>query len=65
MDDVIVVGGGIGGLTLALMLHERGIRARVYEAAPAIEPVGYQSDRTGMNKLEAVGWSWLARGLCV
>ena len=39
-DDVIVVGGGIGGLTLALMLHDRGIDARVYEAAPAIEPIG-------------------------
>ena len=40
MDDVIIVGGGIGGLTLALMLHERGIGARVYEAAPRIEPIG-------------------------
>ena len=40
MDDVIIVGGGIGGLTLALMLHERGIGARVYEAATRIEPIG-------------------------
>ena len=40
MDDVIIVGGGIGGFTLALMLHQRGIGARVYEAAPAIEPIG-------------------------
>jgi 2-polyprenyl-6-methoxyphenol hydroxylase-like FAD-dependent oxidoreductase len=40
MDDVIIVGAGIGGLTLALMLHERGISARVYEAAPEIKPVG-------------------------
>lgn len=40
MDDVIIVGGGIGGLTLALMLHQRGIGARVYEAAPEIEPIG-------------------------
>ena len=40
MDDVIIVGGGIGGLTLALMLNERGIGARVYEAAPEIKPIG-------------------------
>ena len=40
MDDVIIVGGGIGGLTLALMLHQRGIGARVCEAAPEIKPIG-------------------------
>ena len=40
MDDVIIVGGGIGGLTLALMLQQRGIGARVYEAAPEIRPIG-------------------------
>lgn len=40
MDDIIIIGGGIGGLTLALMLHERGIPARVYESAPDIQPIG-------------------------
>ena len=39
-DDVIIVGGGVGGLTLALMLHEHGIASRVYEAAPQIKPIG-------------------------
>ena len=37
---MIIVGGGIGGLTLALMLLKRGISARVYEAASRIEPIG-------------------------
>ena len=37
---VIVVGGGIAGLTLALCLHERGIACRVYEQAPAFRPLG-------------------------
>lgn len=40
MDDVIIIGGGIGGLTLALMLAEKGIRARVFEATPQIDPIG-------------------------
>ncbi|MGC2525745.1 MAG: flavin-dependent oxidoreductase [Stellaceae bacterium] len=38
--DVIIVGGGIGGLTLGLALHRAGISCRIYEAAPAITPVG-------------------------
>jgi len=38
--DVIVVGAGIGGLTLALCLQQAGIRARVYEASPEIRPLG-------------------------
>ncbi|HJQ57089.1 MAG TPA: NAD(P)-binding protein, partial [Vineibacter sp.] len=33
MDDVIIVGAGIGGLTLALALHRVGVRCRVFEAA--------------------------------
>jgi 5-methylphenazine-1-carboxylate 1-monooxygenase len=38
--DVIIIGGGIGGLTLALALHRAGIACRVYEAAPEIKPIG-------------------------
>ena len=38
--DVIIVGGSIGGLTLALLLHEAGIPARVYESTPDIQPLG-------------------------
>ncbi|HEX5476280.1 MAG TPA: flavin-dependent oxidoreductase [Burkholderiales bacterium] len=39
-DEVLIVGGGIGGLTLALELHRRNIPCRVYESAPEIRPVG-------------------------
>lgn len=38
--EVIIVGGGIGGLTLALTLHKAGIASRVYEAASEIKAVG-------------------------
>jgi 2-polyprenyl-6-methoxyphenol hydroxylase-like FAD-dependent oxidoreductase len=38
--QVVVVGGGIGGLTLGLMLHARGIRCDIYEASREIRELG-------------------------
>lgn len=35
-----IVGAGIGGLTLALMLHQRGIECELYEAAAELRPLG-------------------------
>ncbi|MCR6480341.1 flavin-dependent oxidoreductase [Variovorax sp. ZS18.2.2] len=42
MNDkqVIILGAGIGGLTLALSLHQAGIACRVYEAVPELKPLG-------------------------
>ncbi len=40
MSDVIIVGGGIGGLSLALTLERAGISSTIYEATPAIQQVG-------------------------
>lgn len=40
MTSVIIVGGGIAGLTTALELHRLGLQARVFEAAMAVETVG-------------------------
>ncbi len=40
MSRVLVIGGGIGGLTLAVALRAKGLDAEVYEAAPALKPVG-------------------------
>src|SRR3954454_11425594 len=42
----IIVGGGIGGLATALMLHARGIACEVYEQADAIRELG-----VGINTL--------------
>ncbi|MDD9932813.1 MAG: flavin-dependent oxidoreductase [Myxococcales bacterium] len=39
-DEVLIVGGGIGGLVTALSLHQAGVPVRVYEAVPRIEPLG-------------------------
>lgn len=38
--QVVIVGGGIGGLTLALMLHARGIKCAIYEASPKVRELG-------------------------
>ncbi len=37
---VIVVGGGISGLTMAMSLHQVGIDVRVYEAVREVTPLG-------------------------
>jgi 2-polyprenyl-6-methoxyphenol hydroxylase-like FAD-dependent oxidoreductase len=38
--DIAIVGGGIGGLTLALALHQRGILCRVFESTPEVKELG-------------------------
>ena len=38
---VIIVGGGIAGLSQALSLHQIGVPCRVYEAVPNLSPFGY------------------------
>jgi 2-polyprenyl-6-methoxyphenol hydroxylase-like FAD-dependent oxidoreductase len=38
--DIAIVGGGIGGLTLALSLHQVGISCRVVEAAAELKLLG-------------------------
>ena len=43
---VIIIGGGIGGLTTALMLHARGIDCELFEQSEGIRELG-----VGINTL--------------
>jgi 2-polyprenyl-6-methoxyphenol hydroxylase-like FAD-dependent oxidoreductase len=38
---VIIIGGGISGLSLALSLHQVGISCRVYDQVAKLEPIGH------------------------
>lgn len=40
MTEVLIAGGGIGGLTAALTLHARGISSTVLERASQLRPLG-------------------------
>jgi 2-polyprenyl-6-methoxyphenol hydroxylase-like FAD-dependent oxidoreductase len=40
MVRVLIIGGGIGGLTAAVALRQRGLDVAVYETAPELRPVG-------------------------
>ena len=40
MDDIIIAGGGIGGLTAALSLHRAGFPVRVFESVDRIQALG-------------------------
>lgn len=39
-DPILILGGGIGGLTTALALTQRGIACEVHERAPALAEIG-------------------------
>src|SRR5262245_47726164 len=54
---VIVAGGGIGGLSLAVSLHQAGIAVRVYEAVrdPAPLGVGINLQPTAVRELTELG----------
>jgi 2-polyprenyl-6-methoxyphenol hydroxylase-like FAD-dependent oxidoreductase len=58
MDDIIIVGAGIGGLTLGLALHAAGIPCRIFESAAEIKAVG-----VGINLLPHATKELAALGL--
>ena len=39
-DPIIVAGGGIAGLAMALTCHQIGVPVRVFESSRTIQPLG-------------------------
>ncbi|NCF49526.1 MAG: flavin-dependent oxidoreductase, partial [Bacteroidetes bacterium] len=37
---VVIAGGGIGGLVMALTLHQIGVPCQVYESVKEMQPLG-------------------------
>src|SRR5712672_2311993 len=58
MDDIIIVGAGVGGLTLGLALHAAGIPCRIFESVAEIRPIG-----VGINLLPHATRELAALGL--
>ncbi len=40
MKKFAIIGGGIGGLTLAIAMQRKGMNVKVYESAPRFKPLG-------------------------
>jgi len=58
MDEVIIVGAGVGGLTLGLALHQAKIPCRIFESVPELRAVG-----VGINLLPHATKELAALGL--
>ena len=54
---IVIIGGGIGGLTAAVALHQRGFEVEVYERSSKLEEVGagLQIGPNGVKVLRALG----------
>lgn len=40
VDKGVIIGAGIGGLSTAIALQQRGVGVRLYDTAQTLEPVG-------------------------
>jgi len=56
-NEVLIVGGGIGGLVLALTLHQIGVRCTVLESVRELKPlgVGINLQPNAVRELEDLG----------
>ena len=65
--EIVVIGGGIAGLSLALSLHARGLTCRVYESAREIRELGVGITLLphGMRELAALGLEERLRAVAI
>jgi 2-polyprenyl-6-methoxyphenol hydroxylase-like FAD-dependent oxidoreductase len=56
--EVLIIGAGIGGLTLGLALHRAGIACKIFESARELKPLG-----VGINILPHASRELIALGL--
>jgi len=60
--ELLVIGGGIGGVALALALARRGLRSRVLEKAPEFGEIGYGIQQ-GPNAYRMLDWLGVMKDL--
>lgn len=65
-SQVVIVGGGIGGLSLAVALRRVGVTARIYEQAPSLGAVGagiglWCGALLSLEQLGVADWFWRLR----
>src|SRR5437867_11055452 len=60
--EILVIGGGIGGVATALALARRGMRSQVFEKAPEFGEIGYGIQQ-GPNAYRVLDWQGVMKDL--
>ena len=60
--EILIIGGGIGGVATALALARRGLRSRVLEKAPEFGEIGYGIQQ-GPNAYRMLDWLGVMKDL--
>jgi len=61
-SEILIIGGGIGGVATALALARRGMRSRVLEKAPEFGEIGYGIQQ-GPNAYRMLDWLGVMKDL--
>jgi 3-hydroxybenzoate 6-monooxygenase len=61
-SEILIIGGGIGGVATALALARRGLRSQVFERAPEFGEIGYGIQQ-GPNAYRMLDWLGVMKDL--